>query len=79
MALQVEVGSEIHDLLAGVPPQSSVTIVMDRLRYHVRHVRVLKLELKKKNMILILFNPIYIIYIQCTGECGQNFWTESCA
>jgi hypothetical protein len=63
MALQVEVGSEIHDLLAGVPPQSSVTIVMDRLRYHVRHVRVLKLELKKKNMILILFNPIYIIYI----------------
>ena len=60
MALQVEVGSEIHDLLAGVPPQSSVTIVMDRLRYHVRHVRVLKLGLKKNNMILLLFNPIYI-------------------
>ena len=55
MALQVEVGSEIHDLLAGVPPQSSVTIVMDRLRYQVRHVGcVLKLEFKKQNMIIII-------------------------
>lgn len=27
--LRLQVGTEIHDLLAGVPPNSSVTILMD--------------------------------------------------